>query len=470
MKVRSLVWLRNDLRLADNPALSAAVAGSDHVTALYVHEEEPALRQPGGAVGWWLGNSLGSMQRSLEAAGISLLVEAGSGKDIVPATAMRLGAGAVFWNRRYGPAEREIDATIKCALRGNGAAVTSFPGNVLIEPWDLETSSGGAYAVYTPFAKAVRQRPIAFPLPEPMLRKAAARNETVIARPDQPHWARKLETHWTVGEAAAREALLRFLEERVAAYVCDRDRPDCQGTSALSPHLRFGEISARQIWHAAAAVAAADPSRGPGIEKFLSELIWRDFNYHQLYHRADIATRPMRETQGEPEWRDDPASLLAWRKGTTGFPMIDAGMRQLWQTGSMHNRVRMLAASLLTKNLLIDWRIGERWFWDTLVDADAASNPANWQWVAGCGMDAAPYFRIFNPVIQGERFDAGGGFVRRWVPELAALPNAWIHKPFEAPDSVLKAAGIVLGQTYPRPLVDLKASRIRALEAVRFLR
>lgn len=470
MTIRSLVWLRNDLRLADNPALSAAAAGSNHVTALYVHEEDPALRQPGGAVRWWLGESLCSVRRSLKAAGISLLIEVGSATHIVPATARRLAAGAVFWNRRYAPAERAIDATIKSALRRSGAAVTSFPGNVLIEPWDLETGGGGAYAVYTPFARAVSQRPIAFPLPEPVVRKAEAEKETPIARSDQPRWARKLEAHWTVGEAAAREALLRFLDDRAAAYVSDRDRPDRDGTSALSPHLRFGEISARQIWHAAGAAAASDPSSAPGIEKFLSELIWRDFNYHQLYHRPDIATRPMRETQGEPHWRDDPASLLAWRRGMTGFPMVDAGMRQLWRTGSMHNRVRMLAASFLTKNLLIDWRIGERWFWDTLVDADPASNPANWQWVAGCGMDAAPYFRIFNPVIQGERFDAGGGFVRRWVPELAALPNAWIHKPFEAPDSVLKAAGVVLGQTYPRPLLDLKASRTRALEAVRMSR
>jgi deoxyribodipyrimidine photo-lyase len=281
----------------------------------------------------------------------------------------------------------------------------------------------------------------------------------------QPKWAQKLERHWLVGEHGADAALRRFFDEALETYVEDRDRPGIPGTSALSPYLRFGEISARQVWHAAQMVAAEDPEKGTAVEKFLSELIWRDFNYHQLYHRHDIASLAMRDNLAGISRRDHQPDFLAWKRGRTGIPIIDAGMRQLWNTGFMHNRVRMLVASFLVKNLLIDWRLGERWFWDTLVDADSASNPGNWQWVAGCGMDAAPYFRIFNPLLQGERFDPAGIYVRRWLPELAGLPNTWIHRPLETPKDVLASAGIVFGETYPPPIVDLKASQSRARES-----
>lgn len=465
MTFRSLVWLRDDLRLADNPALDAAVGQGGRVAVLYVHEQASGLRPPGGAAAWWLGESLAQFGHRLEAAGVPLLVETGDALEIVPATARRLGVAGTFWNRRYAPAAREIDTAIKAELQGGGIAATSFPGNVLAEPWTIRTGSGGPFQVYTPFARVVRQWPVAFPLPDPLAGKAEPARKGAIGRPEQPAWAQKLHGHWPIGEASARQALLRFFDEALQSYVGDRDRPDRPGTSAVSPYLRFGEISARQVWYSALAIAAEEPAKGPAVEKFLSELIWRDFNYHQLYHRPDIAGVAMRDTLAGLEWRDDHRAFAAWTRGRTGVPIIDAGMRQLWETGWMHNRVRMLVASFLTKNLLIDWRQGEQWFWDTLVDADAASNPGNWQWVAGCGMDAAPYFRIFNPVLQGERFDPAGTYVRQWLPELVGLPDAWIHRPFEAPESILAGAGVVLGQTYPRPVADLKASQRRARDS-----
>lgn len=461
----SLVWLRDDLRLADNPALDAAVASGGRVVVLYVHEHAPGLRKLGGAASWWLEESLALLGHRLKAAGVTLLVETGAPQKIVPATARRLGVASTFWNRRYAPVAREIDTAIKAALESVGIAATSFPGNVLAEPWTIRTGSGGPFQVYTPFARVVRQWPVAFPLPDPLAGKAVPARKGTMGRPEQRAWTQKLLDHWTVGELGAQHVLFRFFDEALQYYNEDRDRPGRPGTSALSPYLRFGEISARQVWHAAQAVAAEDPKRAAAVEKFLSELIWRDFNYHQLYHRPDIAGIAMRDTLAGLEWREDRAAFVAWTRGRTGIPIIDAGMRQLWETGWMHNRVRMLVASFLTKNLLIDWRQGEQWFWVTLVDADVASNPGNWQWVAGCGMDAAPYFRIFNPVMQGERFDPTGTYVRQWLPELAGLPDAWIHHPSEAPKDVLASAGVMLGETYPRPLVELKASQRRARES-----
>ncbi|CAN7327805.1 cryptochrome/photolyase family protein [Aminobacter sp. LjRoot7] len=467
MTVHSLVWLRDDLRLADNPALNAAIAQGGSVAALYVLEQSPGSRPLGGAASWWLYKSLASLERSLAAAGIELLVETGDPQEIVLVTSRLLGVTSVFWNRRYAPAAREIDTAIKTALLNVGIAATSFGGNVLVEPWNVKTGSGGAFQVYTPFARVVRQWPVAFPLPGPLAGKGESAGVGASAHPVEPKWAQKLESHWSVGEASATAALLRFFDEALEGYVEDRDRPAIAGTSAVSPHLRFGEISARQVWHAAQAVAAESPAKRTAVEKFLSELIWRDFNYYQLYHHPDIAGTAIRDTLAGLKWHDDQGAFEAWTRGYTGIPIVDAGMRQLWETGWMHNRVRMLVASFLTKNLLIDWRMGENWFWDTLVDADDASNPGNWQWIAGCGMDAAPYFRIFNPLLQGERFDPAGIYVRRWLPELAAMPDIWIHRPFDAPEGVLASAGVVLGQTYSRPIVDLKVSQRGARESLK---
>ena len=464
MTTTQLAWLRNDLRLTDNPALAAAAKGGGETIALYIHEEIDGVRPPGGAARWWLHQSLLALEADLATHGIALVVESGNPEDILGRLVRERNVSAVFWNRRYAPGERAVDSAIKAKLRGDGITVESFAAHLLIEPWEITTGAGKPYSVFTPFWKSLKQAPIAQPLPAPAKGKRRD-SQSVDGHYLEPHWAGKLAAHWQIGEAAAQQRLCDFLDEQVTHYAEERDFPAKAVTSRLSPHLRFGEISPRQIWHAASAAAEAHPKMAGAIDKFLSELAWRDFSYHQLYHRDDIAREPMQEKYRGLDWRDAPKDLRAWQKGLTGLPMIDAGMRELWETGSMHNRVRMLVASLLSKNLLIDWRLGEQWFWDCLVDADMASNPASWQWVAGSGLDAAPYFRIFNPVTQGKRFDEDGAYVRRWVPELAKLDDAHIHSPWEAPKEALEAAGVVLGKTYPRPIVDLKTSRERALAA-----
>lgn len=463
----ALVWLRNDLRLADNPALAAAHARAETVIALYIHETDAGLRAPGGAARWWLHQSLSDLAPRLARQGIALRVEAGEAETVLETVIRETGAQAILWNRRYAPAARLLDARIKQNLRQSGLDVASFPGNLLAEPWTVTTGQGAPYSVFTPFWKNLRNAHIARPLPAPtgLPVDAAAVDGSYRA----PAWSEKLRPYWRIGEEAAQETLSGFLDGMLAHYPDQRNYPARDATSRLSPHLRFGEISARQMWHAAQAIAQARPDLAASCDKFLSELAWRDFSYHQLYHRADISSRPMQEKYAVLHWREAPADLAAWQRGQTGIPIIDAGMRELWETGYMHNRVRMLTASLLTKNLLIDWRSGESWFWDCLVDADEASNPASWQWVAGCGLDAAPYFRIFNPATQGERWDEAGDYVRRWVPELAGLPDKWIHMPEGAPPDVLHRAGISLGVTYPKPIVDLKTSRSRALEAFKAL-
>lgn len=460
-----LVWLRNDLRVSDNPALLAACQSGDRVVALFVHETDENTRAPGAAARWWLHESLCSLAQSLDDIGVELRVESGLAGSVVDKLCHEIGAEAVHWNRRYAPGQRDIDAGIKSSLRGAGISVSSHAGNVLLEPWEIETGQGKPYSVFTPFWKALKERDIAPPLKRPQLHdKGRSRSETDNGY-RKPRWAEKLSAHWTIGEAAAQDTLEEFLKHHVHDYPGGRDFPARDATSRLSPHLRFGEISARQIWHSAKAFAHAHPDQSAAVDKFLSELTWRDFSYHQLFHRDDIASVPMQEKYRDLKWRHAPAQLKAWQAGQTGIPIIDAGMRELWETGYMHNRVRMLVASFLTKNLLIDWRQGENWFWECLVDADDANNPASWQWVAGSGLDAAPYFRIFNPVTQGQRFDPNGDYVRNWVPEVAQLPDKFIHDPSGAPDEVLMQAGIQLGQEYPRALVDLKETRRRALDA-----
>lgn len=464
MSSTNLVWLRNDLRVSDNPALSAAIKNGDKTVALYVHERTDGVRPPGAAARWWLHQSLVSLGRDLAGIGVALFVRNGESQAVVRKAAAEFAVDGVYWNRRYAPGEVAVDAAIKSALRAQGVTVTSFGANVLIEPWDIATGGGKPYSVFTPFWRSIKARDIDRPLPRP---SAGEPIESSDFDSDyvEPEWAGKLAEHWQIGEAAAQAKLGEFLDERLEIYPAGRDFLAKSVTSMLSPHLRFGEISPRQIWHSALATLHAEPERQAATDKFLSELAWRDFSYHQLFHRADIATEPMQPKYSRMHWRESRADLVAWQRGQTGLPIIDAGMRELWETGYMQNRVRMLVASVLAKNMLIDWREGERWFWDCLVDGDVASNPASWQWVAGSGLDAAPYFRIFNPVTQGEKFDTEGDYVRRWVPELARLPDKWIHRPAEAPRPVLEAAGLSIGRNYPRPIVDLQSSRVRALEA-----
>lgn len=469
-----LVWFRNDLRLADNPALDAAVRSGRPVMCLFVLDDTAAgSRAPGAASRWWLHHSLAALDARLREKGARLVLASGRAETIVPRLANEAGVSAVYWNRLYEPWATERDARIKAALKAAGRSAESFPGSCLCEPWSVRTKAGGPFSVFTPFWKALSAMgDPAEPLPEPAAipvpadGPASAALDALSLLPTGPDWAGGLREAWTPGEAGARTRLADWLDGPAAGYDKDRNRPDRpDGTSRLSPHLHFGEISARQIWHATRHRLDGGELDERAGRAFLRELGWRDFNIHLLFHNPTMATENFRRDFDAFPWRRDVEAFRAWSKGRTGYPLVDAGMRELWQTGFMHNRVRMVTASFLVKHLLIDWRAGEAWFRDTLVDADLASNVANWQWVAGCGADAAPYFRIFNPVLQGEKFDPDGVYVRRWIPELADLPDAVLNKPWTASAAQLDRAGVVLGETYPRPVVDHAAARTRALDA-----
>jgi deoxyribodipyrimidine photo-lyase len=470
-----IVWFRQDLRLDDNPALSAAAASGRPVVPLYIHDEEtPGAWAPGGAARWWLHHSLAALGASLERLGAILHLERGSAADVLPRLAKRIGAGAVFWNRCYEPHAVARDTKLKASLIKQGLDVESFNASLLFEPWEMKTKGGEPYRVFTPFWNACLARgevPPPRPAPKSLKTLTGLPDGMRLSKfgllPSKPNWAEAFPAHWAPGEAGAKRRLGSFLNEILQDYGEARDRPGTEGTSRLSPHLHWGEIGPRQIRAAMDERGFADARTraGKAAAKFLSELGWREFSYHLLFHFSDLPNANFRAAFDSFPWRRDTKALKAWQRGATGYPIVDAGMRELWATGWMHNRVRMIVASFLTKHLLIDWRQGALWFWDTLVDADLASNAASWQWVAGCGADAAPYFRIFNPVLQGEKFDPECRYVRRWVPELAKLPDGVLHKPWEASGAALKEAGVALGKTYPKPIVDRKAARARALAA-----
>lgn len=397
------------------------------------------------------------------------MLRRGAAGDVISALLRETGAAQICWNRLYDPADIARDSALKTRLTDDGIAVTSCPGNLAFEPWSIRTGADGPYRVFTPFLKACLAAPgpdSPFTAPKsltpPATWPASDDPGTWGLLPVRPDWAGGLRDSWRPGEAGAAARLATFLDERLPAYARERDRPDIEATSRLSPHLHFGEISARQVWHA---IGHAEAAGVQGTAKFRAELVWREFSHHLLYHFPDLPARNWRDAFDAFPWLDDADGFRAWCRGRTGYPLVDAGMRELWTTGYMHNRVRMVAASFLVKHLLIDWRRGADWFMDTLVDADLANNSASWQWVAGSGADAAPYFRIFNPVKQGERFDPEGAYVRRWVPELARLPDRYIHAPWTAPATVLSEAGVVPGRTYPVPCVDHATARNRALAA-----
>ncbi len=439
----SIVWLRDDLRVADNPALSAAVERGGPVVVVYLLDEQsPAARPLGGASRWWLHGSLTSLAGELAALGGSLTLRRGAASTVIPALVAATGAGAVFWNRRYG-ALRDVDAALKSQLTDEGIAVTSFAASLLYEPWRITSGSGDPYRVFTPFWRAcLASAEPRLPLPAPTaidgLAAAGDALDDWRLLPTRPDWAEGLRAAWTPGGAGAHDRLEHFVEHGLPLYH-RRDEPGVEATSRLSPHLRFGELSPYEVW--ARVQQSLPPEAAKNKAKFLSEIGWREFSYTILFARPDLGRANYRAEFDAFPWGDpDAGQLEAWRHGQTGIPIVDAGMRELWTTGWMHNRVRMIVASFLTKNLLVDWRTGEEWFWDTLVDADEASNAASWQWVAGSGADAAPFFRIFNPMLQAEKFDPRGEYVNRWVPE-AGTPH------------------------YPAPIVDLKASRTEALAA-----
>ncbi len=480
MPETALVWFRNDLRLDDNPAFSAAVSSGRPVVAVYCFDEESeGIRPFGGASCWWLHHSLAALGDALARNGVRLILARGRAGRVIPDIVRLAGAGDVFWNRRYDAAGITVDRALKTALETDGIRAKSFNGSLLVEPWEVTTKAGEPMKVFTPFWRAAQARG---PVPSPLraLETVAAadgvpdglRLEDLDLLPAAPDWAGGLRDMWTPGEAGAAARLDAFLDGGFAGYAEHRNRPDMPGTSGLSPHLRFGEISPRTIWHAAEHAVRSGRAKASDkdLEILRAELGWREFSYHLLFHNAELARRNFNARFDAFPWRSDPDGLAAWSRGRTGYPIVDAGMRQLWTAGWMHNRVRMIVGSFLVKHLLIDWREGEDWFWDTLVDADPASNAASWQWVAGSGADAAPYFRIFNPVLQGEKFDPNGDYVRRWVPELARLPAALIHKPWIASPERLASFGLRLGRDYPSPMVDHDAARRRALAAFQTLK
>jgi deoxyribodipyrimidine photo-lyase len=417
----------------------------------------------GGASRWWLHHSLAALQQSLASLGATLTLRRGNSVEIIRQIADETAAAQIFTGGTADPWARHLDQQTAAAL---GKKLHRMRTTTLFHPDSIRTKSGGPYTVYTPFANACLAlggpKP---PLPAPSRINPGAplrsdRLEDWELLPTKPDWAAGLRDTWTPGEPGATERAEAFLEHGLAGYAAARDHPAHDGTSMLSPHLHFGEISAPQLWH----MAHRRPDT-QGRKTFIRELLWREFCANLLWHNPALPDSPLKPEFAAMPWRDDKPALKAWQQGRTGVPIVDAGMRQLWQTGWMHNRVRMIVASFLIKHLMIPWQIGEAWFWDTLVDADLASNAGNWQWVAGCGADAAPYFRIFNPILQGLKFDTHGDYVRHFVPELARLDAKHIHAPWEAPPETLRAAGITLGKTYPEPIVDLAEGRARALAA-----
>ncbi|KCZ51706.1 cryptochrome/photolyase family protein [Hyphomonas pacifica] len=468
----AIVWFREDLRLTDNPALQAAVSSGRPLVLLYIHDEETkGLRKLGGASKWWLDKSLKALAADIEDAGAQLTLRSGKSADVLDQVIEETGAEAIFWNRRYEKPERDLDAAIKEDLKSRGLSVSSYNARLLNEPWDIETNAGGYYKVFTPYWKSASQNY----RPAPTLGKASALSSREVKseklkdwdlHPSGPDWSTGFDDHWTPGEAGAIQRLKDFLDGPVNGYKKNRNRPDLDdSTSGLSPHLRFGEIGPAQIWRAVQAGMESGQVNESDGRNFLSEVGWREFSYTLLYYNPDIATENYNDSFQHMPWRTDSFAYEAWTKGQTGYPIVDAGMRQLWHTGWMHNRVRMIVASFLTKHLLLPWQKGEAWFWDTLVDADHANNPASWQWTAGSGADAAPYFRIFNPITQGEKFDETGDYVRTWCPELKDLPLKHLHAPWEADDATLEKAGVKLGDTYPKPIVEHSDARQRALDA-----
>jgi deoxyribodipyrimidine photo-lyase len=464
--MKIIVWFRQDFRLDDNPALTAA-AKKGEIIPVYIHAPEEEGDWPfGGATKWWLHHTLESLSLDLG----TLIIRQGNTLKVLKELIKETNADAVYWNRRYEPAIIARDTQVKSELRDAGIEVHSFNANLLFEPWTVHNKQNKPFQVFTPFWKHCLTFPAPpEPLPVPKMHITA---QKLTSEPlknlkllPKIHWDTGINAAWKPGAKHAKEVLDKFLKASVLEYADERDRPDRNGISHLSPYLHFGEISPRMIWH-----ATLKKYQFADVEPYLRQLGWREFAHHLLYHFPKTPTKPLRPDFAAFPWIENPQALKSWQKGMTGYPIVDAGMRQLWTTGWMHNRVRMIVGSFLVKDLLISWQEGARWFWDTLVDADLANNTLGWQWVGGCGADAAPYFRIFNPITQGEKFDPDGAYVRKWVPELADLDTKWLHKPWEAPSDELRKAGITLGREYPQPIVDHKIARDRALAAFQKLR
>jgi deoxyribodipyrimidine photo-lyase len=468
-----IVWFRNDLRLTDLPALTAAAASGQPLLCCFVYDTQSAgLRSPGAASRWWLHHSLAALREQLRSLGGDLVVRQGASVASLLQLATETDATGIVCTRAYEPAQVALETELAGGATAQGITCRRYPGQLLFEPESVATGQGTPFRVFTPFWKACRRQPEpGFPVAAPsalMFYAGACTTQSLSSlqlTPQAPNWALGWEQLWRPGTDGAQQRLADFLRETVQDYAAGRDFPGLGATSRLSAHLHFGEISPRSVWHAAQQQARERPELLPQIDKFLAELGWREFNHHLLFHYPHIASESFNPRFAGFPWQSQPQSLRSWQRGQTGYPIVDAGMRELWQTGVMHNRVRMIVASFLSKHLLINWREGEAWFWDTLVDADLANNVGGWQWVAGSGADASPYFRVFNPTLQSVKFDKAGDYLRRWVPELAQLPDKYLHEPAAAPPEVLQAAGVELGQTYPMPLVEHRFARQRALDA-----
>ncbi len=468
----AIVWLRTDLRIRDNAALITA-SRQGAIVPVYIHApEEEGHWAIGAASTVWLHHSLQELASALKEHGVDLILRTGSTIDNLIDIASKVSARKLFFNRRYEPWARELESKLVNRLKQEGIEVEQFDSNLLFRPESILNKQGNPYKVFTPFLKSLPG--VALPLTQP--KQLAGSDQRIESAPldelkllPRINWTKGILEAWQPGEAGAQTHLRKFCKEAVEHYGEGRDRPDKTLVSRLSPYLHFGEISPRVIWHTVHNHCLSAKGTNDG-DNFLRQLCWREFAYHLLFHFPETSDHPLRTDFNHFPWIRNESSLKAWQRGNTGYPLVDAGMRELWHTGWMHNRVRMVVASFLVKHLLISWKDGAEWFWDTLVDADLANNTLGWQWVAGCGADAAPYFRIFNPVTQGQKFDPDGLYVRRWVPEIAKLPTKWLHSPWTAPKEELIKAGIQLGGSYPEPIVDHSEARQRALAALATLK
>lgn len=460
----ALIWFRQDLRLIDNPAFITACNHHDVVIPLYIYDKTTSTL--GRAQQWWLHHSLLALEASLQEYGLHLILRQGNPLEVITTFVNQLSIDAVYWNRCYEPLAITRDKEIKSTLSQQGILIKSFNGSLFNEPWTIKNKSGTYFKVFTPYWKHCLQQITVPMLIEPTHRPKSLDipSDSIAAwnlLPKQPNWATQFAHYWQPGEKGAEKNLDRFIEQHLNDYKTQRDMPAQDVSSRLSPHLHFGEISPWTIWRAIE-IAKLDPlCHLVSANHFLSELGWREFSYYLLYHVPTLPYQNFRKEFNAFPWHTNEAALISWQKGKTGYPLIDAGMRELWATGFMHNRVRMIVASFLTKDLLIDWQKGADWFLDTLVDADLANNSAAWQWVAGSGADAAPYFRVFNPILQSEKFDPNGTYIRQWVPELTALNNKDIHRPWLAVPTGIR---LFNEQSYPKPIIDHDQARKRALE------
>lgn len=466
MKI-AILWFRKDLRTDDNPALLAAVKSGYSVLPVFIDDTSGPHDWPAGSASrWWLHFSLKRLNRQLKERGNRLILKKGNTREILEEFCHDHDVAAIYWNRRYESAIVQRDSALKSLFKKSGIECRSFNGSLIFEPWEVATGGGHPYRVYTPFSKAVAKlspigpqiAPAEIPAPRNFPRSVNLNDLNLL--PAIP-WDTEFYARWNPERWDADSELKRFLDQSINAYKDRRDIPSERGTSRLSPALHWGDISARRVYFEANKL-----SPSVGRDCFLREIVWREFAYHVLYHFPKTPELPLQPKFNDFPWERDSKMLHAWQRGLTGYPIVDAGMRELWQTGWMHNRIRMVVASFLVKHLLQPWQDGALWFWDTLVDADLASNTLGWQWAGGCGADAAPYFRIFNPIIQGQKFDPKGDYTKRFVPELKNLPEKYLHSPWEAPDAVLRKAGITLGENYPKPIVDHKTGRARALKAL----